>query len=338
MRRTTIREVAIRAGVSHQTVSRVINNSPYVSETTRTQVLQAIADLDYHPNANAVGLSRNRSDIIGLVVESVTSPFFTQIIDGVARGLHDRGRFLLLAATREATQIEMMVSLQRSRRIDGMIVVLPVEPSLEHAYLLSQDQLPVILIDLHYELDTNYIAVDNFQGAYNATEHLITLGHRRIGIICGRSDVPVGAIRRDGYRAALQHYGIPFDSSLVVPGDFKALAGHEGANALLDLDQPPTAIFASNDEMAVGAMHAIRQRGLGIPEHVSGIGFDDIPEAQISYPALTTIHQPLYEMGELAGSHICRLIEDPEQPRLQVTMSTRLIVRESTAPPPESSR
>jgi LacI family transcriptional regulator len=334
MRRTTIREVAVRAGVSHQTVSRVINNSPYVSDSTRSQVLQAIAELDYHPNANAVGLSRNRSDIVGVVVESVTSPFFTQIVDGVARGLREQGRFLLLATTTGATQIDIMSSLQRSRRIDGMIVVLPLESSLEQAYILSQGRMPVILIDMLYDIDTNCISVNNFQGAYSAAEYLIKLGHRRIGMICGRSDIPVGQTRLDGYQAALRYYGIAYEPSLVMPGNFTDAAGYAGANRLLDLPVPPTAIFASNDEMAFGAMHAIRQRGLRVPDDVSIVGFDDIPEARHSYPPLTTVRQPLREMGELAGTYICRLIEDPTQPRLQMTMTTRLIVRESTASPP----
>jgi LacI family transcriptional regulator len=334
MRRTTIREVARRAGVSYQTVSRVINNRPEVSEATRALVQRAIAELDYHPNAQAVGLSRNRTDIVGVITESVESRFFARIVNSIGVELQRQGRFMLLASTDVTTQPAMIDLLQRSRRIDGMIIILPLEASLEQAQQLARSRLPLVLVDLQYEIDANYIAVNNFQGAYSATEHLIKLGHRRIGIICGRRDLPVGEIRLDGYRAALRYYGLPYDPELVMPGDFTHRAGEAGAAHLLGLAHGPTAIFACDDDMAFGAMRECRRHGLRVPEDISVIGFDDIPEASHSYPPLTTIRQPLQEMGRIAAEYVCRSIDGAEQGRLQLTMATDLIVRHSTAPPP----
>lgn len=331
MRRSTIREVALRAGVSHQTVSRVINNSPDVAEATRELVLRVIDELDYHPNAQAVGLSRNRSEIVGVVVDTVTEPFFTQILDGVLRLLRSRGRLLLLATVDDAGQLDAIDTLQRSRRIDGLVIVLPLATSLNQRRL-TFSHVPTVHVDLQYDLDVNGISVDNFRGAYKAAEHLIELGHRRIGIITGRRDIPVGQTRLDGFRAALNDYGLPFDESLVAHGDFSHASGIAGAEQLLKLDPRPTAIFACDDQMAFGAIHALRRAGLEVPRDCSVIGFDDTYDAARFSPPLTTIRQPLREMGELAGDLICRLIDGKplEQPR--IVLDTELVVRESTAP------
>jgi LacI family transcriptional regulator len=331
MRRSTIREVALRAGVSHQTVSRVINNSPDVAEATRDLVLRAIAELDYHPNAQAVGLSRNRSDIVGVVVDTVTEPFFTQILDGVLRALRSRGRLLLLATVDNASQLDAIDTLQRSRRIDGLVIVLPLVTSLDQARILFS-QVPTVHVDLQYDLDVNGISINNFQGAYAAAEYLIGLGHRRIGIITGRRDIPVGQVRLDGYCAALRDYGLRFDEDLVAHGDFSYASGRVAAEQLLTLESPPTAIFACDDQMAFGAIHALRQHGLEVPRDCSVIGFDDTYDAARFSPPLTTIRQPLREMGELAGEYICRLIDGSPLNSPRVALDTELVVRESTAP------
>lgn len=333
MRRVTIREVAQRAGVSHQTVSRVINNSPEVAEATRALVLRAIADLDYHPNAHAVGLSRNRSDIIGVVAQSITSSYFAQIVDGIADALRHNERFMLLTLTDTTNQHESITMLQRSQRIDGMIVILPLEASLEQARQLSKERLPLVLVDLQYDLDTNYISVNNFHGAYSATEYLIKLGHRRIGVIRGRADMPVGQTRLDGYQAALRYYGLPYDPDLIMPGDFMVPSGEASVARFLALDPRPTAIFACSDLMAFGAIGALRRNGLRIPLDMSVIGYDDIPEASHSWPPLTTIRQPLWEMGRRAGEYICRMIDGDERDRLQLTVATELVIRQSADPP-----
>jgi len=329
MRRSTIREVALRAGVSYQTVSRVINNSPDVAEATREHVLRVIAELDYHPNAQAVSLSRNRTDIVGIIVDTVTSTFFAQTIDGVAKALRRRGRFMLLATVEDATQFDVIDTLQRSRRIDGLIIVLPLANSLSLSRL-TPSRVPIVHVDLQYDMDVYGITVDNYHGAYLATEHLINLGHRRIGIITGRSDIPVGQLRLDGYKAALRDHGIPFDPALAARGDFSFASGIAGAERLLALDPRPTAIFACNDLMAIGTLHVATRNGLRIPADLSVIGFDDTPEAALACPPLTTMRQPLHAMGEMAADLVCRLIDGEQPERMHMTVKTELIVRSST--------
>jgi LacI family transcriptional regulator len=329
MRRSTIREVALRAGVSYQTVSRVINNSPDVAEATREHVLRVIAELDYHPNAQAVSLSRNRTDIVGIIVDTVTSTFFAQTIDGVAQALRRRGRFMLLATVEDATQFDVIDTLQRSRRIDGLIIVLPLANSLSLSHLTSS-RVPIVHVDLQYDMDVYGITVDNYHGAYLATEHLISLGHRRIGIITGRRDIPVGQLRLDGYKAALRDHDIPFDPALAACGDFSFASGVAGAERLLALDPRPTAIFACNDLMAIGTLHVATRNGLRIPADLSVIGFDDTPEAALACPPLTTMRQPLHAMGEMAADLVCRLIDGEQPEHMRATVKTELIVRSST--------
>ncbi len=329
MRRSTIREVALRAGVSYQTVSRVINNSPDVAEATREHVLRVIAELDYHPNAQAVSLSRNRTDIVGIIVDTVTSTFFAQTIDGVAKALRRRGRLMLLATVEDATQFDVIDTLQRSRRIDGLVIVLPLANSLSLSRL-APGRVPIVHIDLQYDMDVYGITVNNYRGAYLATEHLIGLGHRRIGIITGRGDIPVGQLRLDGYRAALRAHGIPFDPALVAPGDFTFASGIVGAERLLALDPRSTAIFACNDLMAIGTLHVATRHGLRIPHDLSIIGFDDTPEAALVCPPLTTMRQPLRAMGEMAADLVCRLIDGETLEQMRYTVETELVVRAST--------
>lgn len=331
MRRSTIREVALRAGVSHQTVSRVINHSPDVAEATRDLVLRAIAELDYHPNAQAVGLSRNRSDIVGVVVDSITEPFFSHIVDGVLRSLQSRGRLMLLATVDNASQLDAIDALQRSRRIDGLVIVLPLASSLERVRHAAS-RVPAVHVDLQYDLDVHGISVNNLQGGYLATEHLIDLGHRRIGVIAGRHDIPVGGQRLAGYRAALEEHGIGMCEELIVPGDFSYASGRVGMERLLALAEPPTAVFVCDDQMAFGAVNVARERGLRVPEDISVIGFDDTADAERFNPPLSTIRQPLRTMGELAGELVCRMIDGTDSGPERITLNTELVVRQSTAP------
>jgi LacI family transcriptional regulator len=332
MDRVTIREVARYAGVSHQTVSRVLNGSPDVAQDTRAQVQQAIRELDYHPNAQAVSLSRNRSGIIGMIVDRAGDSFFGPIVDGACKALTERERFMLLAETDYIEQPTAIAALLRSRRIDGMILALPLADSLEQAHQIAQGHLPLVLVDLQYPIDADYIAIDNLRGGYVATQHLLQLGHRRIGIICGPALLPVSQARLAGYRQAHQDYGIAYCEALVVPGEFRIESGIRGTEYLLGLEHRPTAIFCSDDQMAIGAMRVIAQHGLRIPHDISLIGFDDIQYVEHTYPALTTVHQPLYHMGYLAASHICSAVDGVAEP-LRVTLVPELIIRESTAAP-----
>jgi LacI family transcriptional regulator len=309
----------------------VINNSPDVADATRELVLRAITELDYHPNAQAVGLSRNRSDIVGVVVDTVTEPFFAHILDAVLRALRSRGRLALLATVDSTSQLDAIDALQNNRRIDGLVIILPLASSLEWVRRTVY-RVPTVHVDLQYDLDVHGISVNNCQGAYIATEHLISLGHHRIGIITGRRDIPVGPMRLAGYRAALESHGLPFDESLVAAGDFSFDSGRRCTEQLLALENPPTAIFACDDQMAFGVINTLRGRGLRVPDDISVIGFDDTVDAARYSPPLTTIRQPLHKMGELAGEYVCRLIDGLPVGQRRITLDTELVVRETTGP------
>jgi LacI family transcriptional regulator len=329
MSRITIRDVASRAGVSYQTVSRVINNSPDVSEATRAQVWLAIEHLGYHPNVQAIGLSRNRSDTIGMIAHDAGDAFYSQIVAGASRALTESGRFMILIQTNRLDQPTAIERLIHSRRIDGLILVLPLSLSLERARQLAESQLPLVLVDLQYDLDVDHISVDNVAGAYSATEHLIKLGHRRIGIIVGRNDIPVGQMRLDGYQQAHRDYGVPVDPGLITYGDFSPESGKLNAAQLLALEERPTAIFACNDMMAFGAYTILAERGMRVPEDLALVGFDDLPQAALFVPALTTVRQPLHTMGQLAAEHLCRVLDHTAIAPLRMILKPELIVRDS---------
>jgi LacI family transcriptional regulator len=345
--RPSIRDVARKAGVSASTVSRVLNARPDVAPATRERVLQAIAELDYHPNAQAVGLSRRRTGVVGLVVPDVITPFNTAVVESVENSLRARGHWMLLAAnaldTEEQARLQagLLEELGRSRRIDGLLVLIPVESSLEPLRAMAREGIPSVLIDMQYDgTGLNTIAVDNYQGGYLATEHFLRLGYRDIAILCGPHWMPVSHDRLAGYRAALQDWGIPINPEWIVPGlGFNEETGQYAMRTLLAADRRPRAVFAASDRIAFGAMAVLDEVRLRIPEDVAFVGFDDIPAAASFRPPLTTVRQPLEHMGRLAVEHLCRLIDGETDELLQVTVETELAVRASCgSDSPESER
>jgi LacI family transcriptional regulator len=335
--RPSIQDVARRAGVSASTVSRVLNARPDVAASTRERVLQAIAELDYHPNAQAVGLSSRRAGVVGLVVPDVITPFCTSVIDSVQDQLRKRGYWMLLSANpldppeRANLQAGLLEELWRSRRIDGLLVLIPVESSLGSLRAMAREGFPSVLIDMQYDsTGLDYISVDNYQGGYAATEHLLQLGYQSVAILCGPNWMPVSRDRLAGYQAALQDWGIPIRPKWIVPGlGFNEETGQYAMRTLLDVDPRPRAVFAASDRIAFGAMAALDQAGLRIPEEIAFVGFDDIPSAASFRPPLSTVRQPLEAMGKLAVEHLCDRIAGETDERLQTTVETELIVRVS---------
>jgi DNA-binding LacI/PurR family transcriptional regulator len=329
--------VARRAGVSASTVSRVLNARPDVAASTRERVLQAIAELDYHPNAQAVGLSSRRAGVVGLVVPDVITPFCTSVIDSVQNQLRERGYWMLLTANpldppeRADLQADLLEELWRSRRIDGLLVLIPVESSLESLRAMAREGFPSVLIDMQYDsTGLDYISVDNYQGGYAATEHLLQLGYQSVAILCGPNWMPVSRDRLAGYQAALQAWGVPIRPEWIVPGlGFDEKTGQHAMRTLLEVDPLPQAVFAASDRIAFGAMAVLDRVRLRIPEDVAFVGFDDIPAAASFRPPLTTVHQPLEAMGKLAVEHLCDRIAGETDEPLQTTVGTELIVRVS---------
>lgn len=329
----TIIDVAAAAGVSFGTVSRVINDDVHVKPETRERVRQAMDRLGFVANRQARSLAGGKSNIIGVLVPDLGTGYIGEIIRGIDAELGLVGLDLMLYTThRTATKEANYVANLAQGMVDGLLMVLPRNPA-DYVGELTRRAFPFVLID-HQGTGRECPAVGatNWQGAYNATEYLIALGHRRIGFITGSMDLGAAQDRLEGYKAALKTSHITPVPALIHEGTFFQPEGYTGAMKLLDLAEPPTAIFASNDVMAMGAMDAVRSRGLRIPDDISILGYDDIPQAELVRPALTTVRQPLEHMGRVATQMLLDMLKKPELHPNRIELPTELVVRSSTAP------
>lgn len=327
----TIIDVAKEAGVSFATVSRVLNDGANVKPEKRERVQRAIKRLGYTTNLQARSLRGGRSHLIGLLVRDLGTAYIGEIIRGVDLELAENKYDMMLYTThRRQTQESAYVTALTRGMTDGLLIVLPRHPE---GYLktLRQKKFPYVLID-HQGIDDKGPAVGatNRAGAYDATRYLLALGHRRIGFVTGTMNLGCSRERLDGYRAALYDHGVAVDEKLIREGFFTQPRGYTAGLELMDLEEPPTAIVASNDVTAFGAMEAARERGKKIPDDISIIGFDDIPQAAQVHPPLTTIRQPLEEMGRRAVQMLLQIIENPKQSAAKIDLPTELVVREST--------
>lgn len=329
---TSIRDVAKSAGVSVSTVSHVINKTRFVSEETQTKVLDAMKELKYKPNRLASSLRRKdkRTHTLGLLIPDSANPFFAEVSRGVEDACFEAGYSVFLCNSDDDPQKELnYIEVLLGKQIDGIILVSAGIHN-DALALLATNNIPFVLVDREVSgsiIDS--VLVNNEEGGCQATEYLIELGHTRIGCIAGPSLINPSAARVQGYRKALSKYNLVQDDSLIVAGDFRAQSGFEATKELLDLDEPPTAIFACNDMMAVGVLHAIDEVGLSVPGDISIVGFDDIPLASFTPPPLTTISQPSQEMGLRAARMVIERIEDANLPPRSETLSTTLITRKS---------
>ncbi|GAA1659143.1 LacI family DNA-binding transcriptional regulator [Saccharothrix algeriensis] len=331
-RKVTIAAIARLAGVSVPTVSRVINGRSDVSPQTRERVEELLTRHGYRRRPASM---RTSSGLIDLVFNDLDSPWAVEIIRGVEDVAHAAGIGTVVSAIhRRTASAKQWLDNMRSRATEGVIFVIStLEPPLQAE--LRRLNIPVVIVDPAgvppQEAPT--IGATNWAGSLRATEHLIGLGHRRIGFIAGPPQLMCSRARLDGYRTALETAGLSFDDDLVFQGDFYHESGFTGGSRLLQLPEPPTAIFASSDQMALGVYEAVRRAGLRVPDDVSVVGFDDLPEVRWSSPPLTTIRQPLAEMGMVAARTVLRLAqrEKIESPRIE--LATELVVRDSTAPP-----
>lgn len=328
-RQVTIVDIARETGVSYSTVSRVLSGFEFVKEETRQRVLEAAQRLGYVANVGARSLAGGRANIIGLLVPGLDNGYIGEIARGIDEELSRVNYDLMLYTThRQRGKESIHAHAIANGLTDGLILVVPLVT--DYLRELQAQGFPYVLVDQSDPSGQSHVVdATNWQGAYEATQYLIQLGHRRIGLITGMMQIASARERLEGYRAALADHDIPFDLDLVVQGDFWQPMGYQAASKLLDLDHPPTAIFASNDLSAFGAMQAVHERGLRIPEDVSVIGFDDIPQASLVHPKLTTVRQPLDEMGRVAVRMLLEQLENPSQPARRVTLSTQLIVRDS---------
>jgi LacI family transcriptional regulator len=329
-RKTTLAAIAAEAGVSLPTVSKVVNGRPDVAAATRARVEQL---LDQHQYARS-GLRRlRRSGLIDLVFNGLDSPWAVEILRGVEEWGAAHETAVAVSSVRHGdARPSSWTSALASHHTDGVILVTTTLTDASLVQLRSAG-IPLIVIDPANTPppDIPSVGATNWAGGLAATEHLLELGHRRIAAITGPIDYLCSLARVDGYRSALERSGVTFDQGLVRYGDFQHEGGFACAVELLELRQPPTAIFAGSDQQAFGVYEAARQHGLRIPEDLSVVGFDELPVARWASPPLTTVRQPLAEMGSAAAQMLGELIEGTPLRSNRVELSTELIVRESTA-------
>ncbi|MGW5049617.1 LacI family DNA-binding transcriptional regulator [Actinokineospora sp. NPDC004072] len=327
----TISDIAAAAGVSAPTVSRVLNGRGDVAPATRERVEALLRDHGYRRR----GAAPSGIGLLDLVFNDLDSPWAVEIIRGVEDAAHAAGIGTVVSAIhRHSGSTRQWLDNVRARASDGAILVTTdLDPAL-HAELRDL-HVPAVVVDPAGvpSLDVPTIGATNWAGGLTATEHLIRLGHRRIGFVAGRPELWCSRARLDGYRAGLETAGLAVDPELIAPGAFDYESGFRAGERLWALDAPPTAVFAASDQMALGVCEALRRRGLRVPEDVSVVGFDDLPEARWSAPPLTTIRQPMAEMGKLAVRTVRRLLAGEEIDSPRVELATELVVRDSTAPP-----
>ena len=332
--RVTIKEIADLAGVSIATVSRVVNGRADVSEETRELVQRIVREHGYTANRSARGLSAGRTGLVGVLVPLVHPAYFSGILAGAAEALYEHDMRLVLSPTRHEHEREVsLVDRLMHGLTDGALLVLPEESSDELEELLDQGNRFVV-VDPRSPLGGRIPSVSaaHTSGADQAVQHLLELGHRRIAALTGPRGWVATEDRRRGYHAALSTAGIVPDPALEVEApNWEITGGVEVADRLLALPDPPTAVFAFNDNLAIGAIRAARARGFAVPEDLSVVGFDDVEQARMITPELTTVRQPLEEMGRMAVTLLTRLLERQHFETLHVELATRLVVRDSTA-------
>jgi LacI family transcriptional regulator len=336
--KVTIVEVARKGGVSLGTVSRVINNDIHVAPETRERVSKVMREMGYVANRQARSLRGSKTNVIGLLVPDLGTGYIGEIMRGIDAELALEQLDLMLFTThRTASKEASYVANMGKGMVDGLLLVLPRNPA-DYVETLTHRNFPFVLID-HQGTGQNCPAVgaSNWQGAYNATEYLIKLGHTRIGFITGSMDLGAASDRLDGHESALRIHHIAKDPRLIYEGTFFQSDGYAGACALMDIHDPPTAIFASNDVMAMGAMDAVRSRRLRVPEDISIVGFDDIPQAESVRPELTTVRQPLEQMGRVATQMLLDLLKNTDKEISRIELPTELIVRGSTSSPKDKA-
>lgn len=336
-RKVTSEDVAREAGVSRTTVSFVLNNTPNtnISEETRQRVLEAARKLGYRPNAAASALARRETRTIGLVLcqspdRISADAFLPEVIRGLSRSAQAHGFKVLLEPVEDVTRPDAYITLVQERRIDGIVLSGPRSDDAQLPRLVDEG-FPLVLLGQLQGVRAHFVDVDNVAGARRAVEHLLDLGHTRIGLITNAPlHYTASRDRLQGYREALTARGLSVDENLIRLGDFRSESGYAAMASLLDLPEPPTAVFAASDVVAFGAVAAAREQGLRIPEDIAIVGFDDVPLSRYMDPPLTTIRLPARELGARAGSLLIHIIANGGADTPQsALLPTELVVRES---------
>lgn len=327
----TMKDVAKMAGVSTSTVSHVINNDRFVSDTVRAKVDAAIKTLNYAPSALARSLKLNQTHTIGMLITASSNPFYSELVRGVERSCFERGYSLVLCNT-EGDEQRMNRNLETllQKRVDGLLL-LCTETHLPSPVIMSRyPSIPTVMMDwAPFEGESDVIQDNSLLGGETATQHLIDNGYTRIACIAGPQDKTPARLRLEGYRNAMNRAGLEIHEGYEIIGDFEFQGGFTAMNSLLALEQPPHAVFTGNDAMAVGAYQALYQAGLKVPQDMAVVGYDDIELARYMTPPLTTIHQPKDELGELAVDVLIHRMAQPTLEQQRLFLTPELVVRGS---------
>lgn len=328
MNRITISDVARKAGVSESTVSRVLNGTARVAANKRRAVELAIVEMGFQPNAFARGLATGRSNAIGVVTQAIDSPFYGEGMHGIETTLQANGYTpIFMSGNWNSDDEERCIRELIQRRVDGLILFAGRLGATRIAEFAKQ--LPVVVTGRTIHAPGVFsLSVDDEAGARLATDHLIDLGHRRIAFISGPRDHPDAQARLKGYRSALDHAGIQYRAALVTPGNFREEGGRLAGERLLGMGETFTAVFCANDQTAFGLQLELHHRGLRVPDDISVVGFDDLSTAAYFLPPLTTVRQPVDQMGDLSAQALLMMLDNRE-PALRAP-SVSLVVREST--------
>jgi len=327
----TIYDIAQAAGVSTATVSKVLNNTGRISEKTRRNILRIIEEMDYQPSIVASALTGKKTHTIGLLLPDLANPYFSEIARNIEDRGHDHGFSVIICSTdNKPEKVSHYISILRQKRVDGIIIATGVRDEKVLKELNRRD-IPFALIARELPmLAAHTVLVDDFMGGYLAASHLAEWGHRKIAIIAEDLQLTSSKERVRGWRSALEEHGITCDEKWVVIGDFTVEGGKRAMHRLLDLPDRPTAVFACNDLLAIGSIQAARERGLSVPDDVSVVGFDNTILATIIDPPLTTVAQPIREIGRQVMDLLVREIEERKQVKQRVVLLPELIIRQST--------
>jgi LacI family transcriptional regulator len=328
----TIRQVAQAAGVSIATVSRVLSGKGGVSAALAEKVRQAATDYNFKPNRVARGLRRQHRQVIGVLVTDIQNPFFTSVLQSIEHILEANGYVLLLCNSDEQPRREEVhLSTLQAEGVAGVIIA-PTRDEAKRYQSMEAGGIPIVLIDREVQdLRADCVMINNHDASVRAVNHLIGLGHRKIGLIAGPSHATTATIRKRGYLQALQDAHIGQINEYIQTADYKQCGGYEAMGRLLKLPDPPTAVIVMNNMMTLGALQMIQKHKLSIPGSIALLGFDDMPWAACLQPPLTVISQPTYALGEAAAQLLIDRIHNPIRPFRKIMLEASLIVRASTA-------
>ena len=334
----TIKDIAKALGISTSTVSRALRDSHEISPETKQLVLECAEKLNYRPNPIALSLKERRSRSIGVVVCEIANNFFSQVINGIESIAYDRGYNVIISQTRESYDREVMdLQYLASRSVDGLLISLSTETNdLTHLKGLHSKGLPIVFFDrITEEINTHKVIVDNFKGAYDATEHLIRNGHKRIGVLTNSEFLSITHERVAGYKEALIRNGIKVDENFIQHCFYGGMMSEEiedAVNKLLTQKNKPDAIFATSDKLTTGCLKTLKRRGLKVPDDISVVGFSNTDIAELIEPPLTVVRQPAFEMGKAATELLLQLVESkrPVKEFEKRIMTPELQIRESS--------